>query len=135
MTSRSRRSCMCCPAPATVCPECVRAIALQWFGAVARHPETGTDCRLCEHGHATYCASCFIAQVTDRRAALRQAGTFAGRAGAGAVRPDSEGREGRLDGHPPGCPLPPSGRRGPHRGSGRRATLCAWLRTSRWLAI
>lgn len=74
MTSRSTRSCARCPAPATVCPECVRAIALQWFAAVARHPEAGTDRRLCEQGHATYCGACFIEQTTDYRTALRQAG-------------------------------------------------------------
>ncbi len=38
-----RRGCLNCSALAAVCPECVRAIALQWFGAVARHPEIGTD--------------------------------------------------------------------------------------------
>jgi hypothetical protein len=71
-------SCVRCRAPATVCPECVRAIALQWSGAVARHPEAGTDCRLCEHGHAAYCERCFDSEVADYRAALLNAGTQRG---------------------------------------------------------
>ena len=72
------RGCVRCPAPATVCHECVRAIALQWFGAVARHPETGTDCQLCQHSHATYCGRCFVAEVASYRAALLKAGTQIG---------------------------------------------------------
>lgn len=76
MTAES--SCVRCQAPATVCPECVRAIALQWFGAIARHPETGTDCQLCQQGHATYCGDCFIGEVTSYRTVLRQAGTTIG---------------------------------------------------------
>jgi hypothetical protein len=72
-------SCVRCQAAAaTVCAECVRAIALQWFGAIARHPETGTDCLLCEHGHASYCGDCFVEQVAGCRAVLRQAGTGIG---------------------------------------------------------
>ncbi|MHB8660148.1 MAG: hypothetical protein ACYC91_19850 [Solirubrobacteraceae bacterium] len=75
MTSRSGRSCVRCQAPATVCPECVRAIALQWFAAVARHPEAGTDCRLCEQGHAAYCGHCFVSEVGGYRAVLLKTGT------------------------------------------------------------
>jgi hypothetical protein len=71
-------NCACCPAPATVCSECVRAIALQWFGAVARHPQTGTDCQLCEHGHAVYCGRCFISEVAGYRTMLLKAGTQLG---------------------------------------------------------
>jgi hypothetical protein len=67
-----------CQAPASVCPECVRAIALKWFGAVARHPATGTTCALCEQGAAVYCGRCFIDQVAGYRAVLRQAGTRIG---------------------------------------------------------
>jgi hypothetical protein len=74
MTPGSERRCVRCPAPATVCPECVRAIALQWFGAIARHPEAGSDCWLCEHGHATYCGHCFIEEVASYRTAIRQSG-------------------------------------------------------------
>ncbi len=61
-----------------VCQECVRAIALEWFGAVARHPETGTDCRLCQQGQAAYCGHCFVEQVISYRAVLRKAGTRIG---------------------------------------------------------
>ncbi len=72
-------SCAGCDAsPAVACQECVRAIALQWFGAIARHPETGTDCVLCEQGHAVYCPACFIDQVVSYRTVLRQAGTRIG---------------------------------------------------------
>jgi hypothetical protein len=67
-----------CQAPATVCQECVRAIALKWFGAVARHPETGTDCQLCEQGHAAYCGHCFISAVAGYRTVLLNAGTQLG---------------------------------------------------------
>lgn len=59
-------------------PECVRAIALQRLGAVARHPETGTDCALCEHGPAVYCAECFINQVAEYRTTLRRNGATIG---------------------------------------------------------
>jgi hypothetical protein len=61
-----------------VCPECVRAIALKWFGAVARHPEAGTDCALCQQGPAVYCPSCFINELAGYRAALLNAGTQLG---------------------------------------------------------
>ena len=71
-------SCVGCGKPAVVCQECVRAIALQWFGAIARHPETGTDCRLCEHGHAVYCGDCFVSEAAGYRIVLRQAGTTIG---------------------------------------------------------
>ena len=67
-------SCVRCQAPATVCPECVRAIALKWFGAIARHPETGTDCQLCQQGHAAYCRRCFIGEVAGYRTMLLKAG-------------------------------------------------------------
>ncbi len=71
-------SCACRQAPAIVCQECVRAIAFQWFGAVARHPESGTDCALCEHGPALYCARCFVEQIAEYRAALRRNGVTIG---------------------------------------------------------
>jgi hypothetical protein len=64
----------------------VRAIAFQWFGAVARHPETGTDCAPCEHGPALYCAQCFINQVANYRTTLLNAGTTIGEP-AGWTRP------------------------------------------------
>ena len=69
---------MCCPAAAVVCPECVRAAALHWFGAIARHPEAGTDCALWEHGPAVYCAQCFINQVANYRTTLLKTGTTIG---------------------------------------------------------
>jgi hypothetical protein len=65
--------CLGCEKRAVACQECVRAIALQWFGAVARHPEAGTGCQLCEQGHADYCGDCFVEQVTVYRTMLRQA--------------------------------------------------------------
>jgi len=70
--------CVHCGAAATVCPGCVRAIALQWFGAVARHPETRTDCQLCQRGPASYCGSCFITETVRYRNLLLQAGTRIG---------------------------------------------------------
>jgi hypothetical protein len=77
MTAEPER-CVSCQVPAAVCPECVRAIALKWFGAVARHPETGTDCRLCQQGHASYCERCFVEEVAGYRTALLKAGTQLG---------------------------------------------------------
>ena len=65
-------SCAGCGAPAVACQECVRAIALQWFGGIARHPDTGTDCRLCEQGAAVYCGNCFVTETAGYRTALRQ---------------------------------------------------------------
>jgi hypothetical protein len=64
-------------------PECVRAIALKWFDAIARHPETGTDCVLCEQGDAVYCPVCFIDQVVSYRIVLRQVGTRIGEPASG----------------------------------------------------
>jgi len=43
------------------------------FGAIARHPEAGTDCILCEDGEPAYCGDCFVDQVALHRAALRDA--------------------------------------------------------------
>ncbi|MBV8734921.1 MAG: hypothetical protein JO120_09095 [Solirubrobacterales bacterium] len=45
-----------------------------WFGAIAHQPETRTNCRLSECGHATYCGHCFVEAIADHRAALRQTG-------------------------------------------------------------
>jgi len=42
-----------------------------WFGAIARHPEQGTDCALCEQGRAALCGDCFVLEVSDRRELLR----------------------------------------------------------------
>jgi hypothetical protein len=71
-------SCAACGASAVACQECVRAIALQWFGAIARHPETGTNCVLCEQGPAVYCPACFIEHVAGYRSLLRRSGTRIG---------------------------------------------------------
>jgi hypothetical protein len=80
MTADRHQGCLGCDAPAVVCRECVRAIALQWFGAVARHPDTGAGiaCRLCDQGPADYCGHCFVDQVAAYRTVLRQAGTRIG---------------------------------------------------------
>jgi hypothetical protein len=80
MTTNDRPgpSCLSCQTPPVVCAECVRALALQWFGAIARHPETGTDCIMCEQGPAVWCGCCFVGQVADYRAVLLNAGTRIG---------------------------------------------------------
>jgi hypothetical protein len=70
--------CVDCGAAAVVCQECVRALAMKWFGATARHPETGTSCVLCEQDLAVYCPACFIEHVAGYRSLLRQAGTHTG---------------------------------------------------------
>jgi hypothetical protein len=49
-----------------------------WFGAIARHPEQGTGCQLCEAGPAALCGDCFIQAVTERREQLRSAGVTLG---------------------------------------------------------
>ena len=64
----------CVARPAEVCHECVRAIALKWFGAIARHPEAGSDCRVCEAGLPQFCSQCFVAELTEYRALLRAQG-------------------------------------------------------------
>ena len=47
-----------------------------WFEGVARHPEAGTDCKLCERGRATYCGGCFVARVARYRSMLGEAGNL-----------------------------------------------------------
>lgn len=69
----------CMAKPAEVCHECVRALALKWFGAIARHPEAGIDCRICEAGLPQFCGDCFVVEVAEYRALLRAQGhTIAG---------------------------------------------------------
>lgn len=68
------RCATCSGEAAVVCRECVRAIALRWFGAIARHPEHGTDCLLCAAGAAMYCGGCFVDAVVERRETLRSLG-------------------------------------------------------------
>jgi hypothetical protein len=67
-------ACVRCSAPATVCAECMRATALMWFDGIARHPESGTDCKLCAQGSASYCGKCFVEEIASYRAALGDAG-------------------------------------------------------------
>jgi hypothetical protein len=68
----------CQQKPAEVCHECVRALALKWFGAIARHPEADASCRMCEQGLPQYCGGCFIEEVSEYRALLRTNGTWIG---------------------------------------------------------
>ena len=67
-------SCVNCSRPAVAGRECVRAMALMCFSAIARHPEAGTDCKLCEQGCPIYCGDCFVGEVASYRALLRDAG-------------------------------------------------------------
>lgn len=61
----------CQQRPAVVCDECRRALALLdhpfGFSSIARHPEQGTDCRLCERGSAKLCVECLCQRVLDAR--------------------------------------------------------------------
>jgi hypothetical protein len=66
---------------AQVCDECRRAVALLSFAGVARHPESGTGCLVCENGPPQWCGACFVAAVAEYRAELRGAGTTSGPAG------------------------------------------------------
>jgi hypothetical protein len=50
-----------------VCDECVRAAALLDWSAIARHPEAGTDCVLCNRGRGVHEASDFVLEVLERR--------------------------------------------------------------------
>ena len=68
------RECVRCSARAVVCAECMRATALMWFDGIARHPESGIDCKLCARGLATYCGNCFVEEVASYRAALGESG-------------------------------------------------------------
>ena len=59
--------------------ECVRAIALTWWGR-SRGTPGGRErrCRLCEVGGPVYCGACFVDAVTAHREALRAAGVEVG---------------------------------------------------------
>lgn len=64
-----------CGGRARVCRECVRAIALQWWGAIARHPaDVGPRCELCNLGRAEVCAEHFLEDVAEHRARMRELG-------------------------------------------------------------
>ena len=70
----------CNERPAVACDECRRALALldhrTGFGSIARHPEQGSDCRLCERGGAELCVECLCGGVLDAR--LQERGPYAG---------------------------------------------------------
>ncbi len=71
------RTCMSCQAAeAVACQECMRAIALMFFGGISRHPEAGTDCQLCEAGAVAYCGDCFVSATVDYRRALREQSSY-----------------------------------------------------------
>jgi hypothetical protein len=61
----------CHESPATVCRECVRAIALMFFGGISRHPVHGADCKTCEAGAPTYCGDCAVDAIVEQRTMLR----------------------------------------------------------------
>jgi hypothetical protein len=71
----------------------MRALAIMWWGGIARHPETGTDCQLCKAGLASYCGEHLVSQVTEYRRGLRAVGTPIGepKALSGLRIPDGEG--------------------------------------------
>ena len=62
----------CRTQPAVVCQECMRAVALMFFGGITRHPESGTGCPLCEAGMPTYCPTCFVTETVTYRRGLRE---------------------------------------------------------------
>ncbi len=71
---RCMTRCIACEArPALVCDECRRALCLLdrpfGFASIARHPQSGRDCRLCESGEASLCVECLCRLVLDARKA------------------------------------------------------------------
>jgi hypothetical protein len=62
----------CADRLAIACDECRRALALvdrgTGFGGIARHPEQGTDCRVCNRGAAEPCVECLCESVLELRA-------------------------------------------------------------------
>jgi hypothetical protein len=64
-----------CQRAARVCHECVRALAFEWWDAIARHDIGGSHCELCGHtGGATYCAEHALDAILDHRAHMRELG-------------------------------------------------------------
>ncbi len=64
-----------CPGRARVCCECVRAISLQWWGAIARRAaDTAPHCELCKLGLAEVCGEHGLDDVAEHRARMRQLG-------------------------------------------------------------
>ena len=66
------RTCHRCETrPAVVCDECRRALGLldhgTGFGSIARHPDQGTDCRLCTRGLSVWCVECLCESVLAMR--------------------------------------------------------------------
>jgi hypothetical protein len=58
-----------CDRDAIVCAECVRALALKWWGGIARHSEELT-CLLCGQGTAVLCGDHAVAAVLVHRQML-----------------------------------------------------------------
>jgi hypothetical protein len=56
-----------------VCRECVRAVSLQWWGAIARHHGAPPRCELCGVGDAELCGECFLDHVAEHRSEMRRA--------------------------------------------------------------
>jgi len=71
-----------CESVPTVCSECIRALAFQWWDAITRHPGPEPRCVLCEIGHAAYCGIHAMAAVHEHRARL-----VADKHGLGMARP------------------------------------------------
>ena len=60
---------------ARICRECVRALAFQWWDAIARHDIGDSRCELCEHtGGAIYCAEHALDAIVEHRALIRSLG-------------------------------------------------------------
>jgi len=61
----------CQQRPAVAFDERRRALAMldrpSGFGSIARHPEQGTDCRLCEQGAPELCVECLCTHVLGVR--------------------------------------------------------------------
>jgi hypothetical protein len=66
-----------CDREAIVCSECVRALALKWWGGIARHSEAQT-CKLCGQGTAVLCGDHAIRAVELQRDMLRSQGVHIG---------------------------------------------------------
>ena len=64
-----------CRAAARICRECVRALAFQWWEAIARHDLDDSRCELCEHtGGACYCAEHALDAIIEHRDLMRALG-------------------------------------------------------------
>jgi hypothetical protein len=65
-----------CDKPAVVCSECVRALALMWWDAIARHSSGDPEvrCALCEIGAPEFCGDHAIVGAAKHREMLRSSG-------------------------------------------------------------